>query len=179
MNKKLIKLISCLIPVKKWRKKFRNYFEKTGKSAEMPLQATKIPTIELYFQQYNTDKTFNRYDIIVRLLAIENYYNENNFGWALYKKMQNFRIKDGYSELSVENFIKLIQSWEKYGYDIESKITVNKNIELLDGSHRLALALYYKTKELAVKVENTDNKPLYGIDWFVCAGGGGDFVVGN
>ena len=35
---------------------------------------------------------YSRLDTIVRYLAIENYYNVNDYGFALYKKMQEKRL---------------------------------------------------------------------------------------
>ena len=112
MNKISVRIISCLIPYKKWRKKFRAHFEKNN------INVTNISLIELFLQQFDQAHSFNRYDTIVRLLAIENYYGLNNCGWNLYCKMQDSRKFKGYSIESKENFIKLIKSWEENGYDV-------------------------------------------------------------
>ena len=49
-----------------------------------------LDVTELFFQ-HNTKQGFLRYDMIVRLLAIENYYGINDFGFDLYYKMQKAR----------------------------------------------------------------------------------------
>lgn len=178
VTRTVIKLCSCLIPIKSQRKKFRNKFL-TGKHTKKvkdnalninlktnSYQYTSIPTIELFFSQNNDNLSFNRYDTIVRLLAIENYYGLNDYGWSLYEKMQNKRVQNGYAIEAKERFIKLIKSWEQKGYDANSCIEVNKDIKLLDGSHRLALALYFKQENVSLRIDNDAPTPQYGIDWF-------------
>ena len=106
-------------------------------------------------------------DTIVRLLAVENYYHKNDYGWRLYSKMQNLRKGNGYAEEAIKRFEKLIVSWEKSGYDKTSSITVNKNMKLLDGSHRLALALYYNLDEISVRIQDKADEPEYDLMWFI------------
>ena len=101
------------------------------------------------------------------MLAIENYYGKNNFGWNLYEKMQNKRCGNNYGEEAIVNFKKLIKNWEENDYDQKSCIEVNKNIKLLDGSHRLAMALYYKLKDISIRVYMDENNPEYNIEWFL------------
>lgn len=43
---------------------------------------------KMWALQWNKNNEFNRYDVIVRLLAIENFYGYNNFGMDLYLQMQ-------------------------------------------------------------------------------------------
>ena len=127
---------------------------------------TNISLIELFLQQFDQAHSFNRYDTIVRLLAIENYYGLNNCGWNLYCKMQDSRKFKGYSIESKENFIKLIKSWEENGYDVNSSIIVNSKIKLWDGSHRLALALFHNIKKLSLSINDISDTHFYGIEWF-------------
>ena len=98
---------------------------------------------EIIYQQNRIDG-YNRLDIFVRLLAIENEYGINSYGWDLYRKMQSKRCSDG--GLSVEERVKifkdLIRSWDEKGYDKSSKIRLDVDLMLEDGSHRLALAIY-------------------------------------
>ena len=75
---------------------------------------------ELFFQE-NVLTGFNRYDMIVRLLAIENYYGKNDFGWDLYRKQQNTR-KGGDWQNAESRFRALIKSYEENGYDTTSSI---------------------------------------------------------
>lgn len=121
---------------------------------------------ELFFQQ-NKASGFNRYDMIVRLLAVEDYFGKNNYGFRLYKKMQAARISPEWVEPSVERFKALIESYEKNGYDEQSEIIIDQNLNLLDGSHRMALAMYYKHYEISCKVRPWVENISYGVESFI------------
>ncbi|MDR2207302.1 MAG: hypothetical protein LBE36_14220 [Flavobacteriaceae bacterium] len=121
---------------------------------------------ELFFQQKKENK-FNRYDIIVRYLAIENFYEKNDFGFDLYKKMQINRVGNGRGEKSTEKFKELIYSYEKNGYDSSSEIELYADLHLIDGSHRIALALYHEIYEISCKVRSDVVNIFYGIEWFI------------
>lgn len=131
---------------------------------EMP-DSVLIDLRELLVQQYK-DCEFNRFDIIVRLLAIEDYYQKNDYGFELYGKMQNARIRDGYALTAVKRFKDLINSVEKYGYDTDSEIIVDRNLKLIDGSHRIALAVYHKVEKIRIRILDKYTDYYYGIDWF-------------
>lgn len=120
---------------------------------------------ELFFQE-NRPEGFNRYDMIVRLLAVENWHGQNDFGFDLYWKMQQSR-KVGDYQNAVVRFKELIQSYEKNGYDPKSEIVLDRNLHLIDGSHRMALALYYKHWNISCAVMPFDRKVNYGIKTFV------------
>ena len=109
---------------------------------------------------------FNRFDMIVRLLAIENFFGKNAYGFDLYKKMQTARRSPQWVEPAVERFKALIESYEKNGYDDKSEIIVDKNLNLLDGSHRMALAMYYKHYQISCKVRPWEERICYGLNLF-------------
>jgi len=106
---------------------------------------------------------FNRYDTIVRYLAIEDFFNKNSYGFKLYSKMQN---KRGPFPGSEERFRNLIESVRKNGLNYNSPLAVGNNLELIDGSHRLSLALFFRVKLLPLKLSKWPNKIYYGINWF-------------
>lgn len=120
---------------------------------------------ELFFQE-NRAEGFNRYDIIVRLLAVENWHGQNDFGFALYWKMQQSR-KAGDYQNAVTRFKELIESYEKHGYDAQSEIMLDCNLHLIDGSHRMALALYYKYWNISCAVMPYELEVKYGMKTFV------------
>lgn len=107
-----------------------------------------------------------RYDIVVRYLAIEEYYGRNDIGYSLYKKMQNCRVKDGYAETALITFQNLIRSYDENGYDHESYIQVDKNLNLIDGSHRIALGLFHGYDRITAYILNSNHPVDYRIDWF-------------
>lgn len=116
-------------------------------------------------------KNINRADILVRMLAIDDFYNKNDFGFRFYNEMQrircalNSKIPINYADHQ-EDFIKLINSMIK-GYNYNYPIILNKNKELLDGSHRLSLCLYYDIKQIPVIVCNNETNVDYSLDWFL------------
>ncbi len=127
-------------------------------------------TEKLLAYQYR-ENMFNRYDIIVRYLAIEEYFGKNNYGYSLYKKMQEKRgflqrIDHKKVDDSLKKFIELIENIQKNGFDEYSTISVGKNQELIDGSHRLAAALYFDEKLIPLKLNRYKYDTVYGLGWF-------------
>lgn len=125
-----------------------------------------INTNELMLCQYKKG-LFNRYDIVVRLLAIEEYYGKNNYGFSLYEKMQSKRAEDvAYGSISRKRFITLIESYEKIGYKKDSELIIDESLHLVDGSHRLALAIYFGVVRLTVRIVKREDQVFYGKEWF-------------
>jgi len=89
----------------------------------------------------------------VRYLAIEQYYGKNYFGYDIYKKA-SFILNPSSEvvEKRLENFVKLIKNWEKNGYDSSKRVTILENGMVIDGSHRISLALYHNLKEIECNV---------------------------
>lgn len=142
--------INLLIPI-------RNYFLTKHKQHDIR---------ELFFQQ-NYPTGFNRYDIVVRYLAVEAYYGKNSYGWELYRKMQGARVSPQWTNSSVDIFRKLIASYETGGYDEESEIELDCNLGLVDGSHRMALAIYHKYYQISCRILPDASPVVYDIKWFV------------
>lgn len=107
---------------------------------------------------------FSRYDAIVRLLAVEAFHGENDYGFELYNKMQAAReAPEGYEQ----RFRVLIQSVRDQGFDWKSVIEMKQDAYLCDGSHRLALAFYHQVPLLSVRVNwGRRGAVIYGLDWF-------------
>lgn len=89
-----------------------------------------------------------QYGIALRWAAIDEYYGFCNNGFELYYKGLLVYNDNRTAELRTERFKKLILSWEQNGYQSENKICTNKKYEVIDGEHRLALALYHRIKKL-------------------------------
>lgn len=96
------------------RKKINHYFD--GKKiyqvfcqGDVEQKHIEIDVREVFLQQYKNG-SFNRLDIVVRYLAIEDYHGINNYGFNLYRKMQSQRISKDYVEKAVETFRELIAS---------------------------------------------------------------------
>ena len=126
-----------------------------------------IDTNELMLCQYKENQ-FNRYDIVVRLLAIKHYYGQNAYGFNLYERMQSIRSEDeNYGNISRKRFVEVIKSFEENGYNSNSELVIDEKLHLVDGSHRLALALYFAVPRLKVRIVERKEEIYYGKDWFV------------
>lgn len=55
--------------------------------------STNVNIRDLVIHHYDNNSNFLRMDTVIRYLAIEQYYGENNFGYELYNKMQTVRLK--------------------------------------------------------------------------------------
>ena len=117
-----------------------------------------------------------RCDIIVRLLAIENHYGLNDYGFDLYRKMQNARVGEGYDSRAIPEFEKLIESYDHNGYDKESGIVVDQHFNLIDGSHRMAMALFHHIPFITANIVNSKHPVEYSIDWFFMNGFSSDEI---
>ncbi len=129
----------------------------------------ELNPINFLFQHRRNEKIF-RYDTIVRLLAIENFFGKNDSGWNLYLKMQ-FQRQQNKEIKSLEDFkldfIKLIKSFEANGFDSNHPIKINNNNHLADGSHRLACAIYFNLDKVFLKRDILNKKNVdFSIDWF-------------
>lgn len=124
---------------------------------------TKISTNDLFLAQYNNGE-FNAVDIVVKYLAIENYYGLNNYGFSLYEKMQTKRVGENWNE----RFRNLIRSVEQNGYLEDFTIETDVNYSIHDGAHRLALAMFLKIPNVTIKPFNADKiRRSYTIEWFM------------
>lgn len=117
-----------------------------------------------------------RCDIIVRYLAVEEYYGKNDYGFSMYEKMQAARLDDDRAKSAVRKFKELIRSYDENGYDKNSRIILDRNLELIDGSHRLALALYHGITDINAQIINIVEDIEYSIDWFISNGFSSDEV---
>ena len=125
----------------------------------------KMETARLLAKQMN-ESYFNRMDVIVRYLAIENYYDKNDYGFILYNKMQYKRNPNKKEVNWIERYTNLIESIERFGFHPTNYVEIDENHQLIDGSHRLACALYYNEKDVSIKISSRKIKVDYGIEWF-------------
>ncbi len=115
---------------------------------------------ELFLQQNNsmTGIDYQRLDVVIKYLAIENHFGRNDYGMKLYKKLQAHRSKimkgvpEGYEDSGEKVFGSLIDSIAENGFDTDSEITCEAGLSLMDGAHRLAACLYFGIPEIRVRV---------------------------
>ena len=119
---------------------------------------------------------YNIGDVIIKYIALESYLNGDKYGIELYNQMQKRRIElnnripksrdDG-----GKRYFELIESIMTNGYDLNSAVVLNKDFCILDGTHRLAIALYLNLDKISVKFDNTSNDVVdYSTDWFEKSG---------
>jgi hypothetical protein len=119
--------------------------------------------------QFN-NKYFNRMDVFVRYMYIEDYYGKKYDIdiKKLYEKMQKCRMtRDGFNKIKgFKQFDKLIEDFSKNRYNNNYPIKINHNNQLDDGSHRLACSLFFNIKEIpCIEADNRDIVS-YDINWF-------------
>lgn len=150
------------------------------------------PVYDMILMQKNRNNysTYEFYDGAVRLLALENYYHKNNFGFDLYKKMHTRGNNYGETNLaekyykkmhskkrsteygkvpeyhSVQQFKNLIKSYEKNGYDDTSYIMADRNLISMNGAHRITMSLYRNQEFMNVEVKNCDFSRRFNYEWF-------------
>lgn len=121
-----------------------------------------ISTSDLYYLQNHQTYTNDITDSVVRYLAIEDYYNKNNYGFKIYNEMQLKRVNENWEI----RFKGLINSFETK-YDSNYPIKLRENYNIADGSHRFALAIYHNIDYVKVELEKyIKGKRNYSIDWF-------------
>lgn len=103
------------------------------------------------------------YDIAVRLLAIEQYYGKNDIGYDFYARMQE---NAGNGSFWLQRFIKLIQSYESRGFDKTMPIDVDENFLIMDGAHRLSLAIYHNEEYITARIHNSNLKRRWNYQLF-------------
>lgn len=113
-------------------------------------------------QYHNTD--FENYRFAngtTELLAIENYYGKNNYGFDYYSRMQSTSGIDW-----ERRFRNLINSFEKYGFDSGHPVQLAKDFAVMDGSHRIMLSWYHNMEFIKAKIYKTERDRHFNIDFF-------------
>lgn len=131
-------------------------------------RAVRMKLKHLLMAQYINGK-FNRADIAVRYLFLEWLHDRSRVGSELYRKMQRGRWP-GCSEEKIDNavrgYIQLYYSICDVG--IKEPITLNPDLTIGNGAHRVACSLYLNIKRVPVIV-NSKHRPIsdFSITWFM------------
>lgn len=102
-------------------------------------------------------KDKERYALAVRWAAVADYYGKCPNGFVWYKRAMTYLHNASAAEHRIEIFTQLIRNWEKAGYDGEHEIAINEDYEVLDGEHRMAVALYHGERMIKAKVYRGKN----------------------
>lgn len=88
---------------------------------------------------------------ISRLLDIENYYQESNDSFYYLNAFSS--INPNFDrQLANRNFIKLLKSVEKKGYNQKYAPIADSSGRLWNGTHRVAVCLYRKIESVTIKI---------------------------
>lgn len=123
---------------------------------------TQVNLKDFLRSQY-IDSELNRVDVLVRYHSIKEYSKNNDYDFNLYKKMQRLRVKLD----DTKSFKSLFDSFNERGFDETFPISCSVSHGLLNGSHRLALALFHNKDSIPIYVSDTrTDYPRYGLSWF-------------
>ena len=90
----------------------------------------------------------NNYSIATRYLAVEKFYGQNDIGYEAYMSGLSLFNHRETSRKRLNQFVELINDWEKEGYNAEKPIVLLADGSVLDGFHRIAIAIFHQQKEL-------------------------------
>ena len=115
------------------------------------IEENKLISVTRLLRRY-----LNDYAIPIRYLAIGQYFGENNVGYDLYLKGMRLHCNNDTAKDRLLKFMKLIQDWKDDGYN-NTTIKVTDEDDIIDGAHRLALALYFGVTDLYCDVYSGEN----------------------
>lgn len=118
---------------------------------------------DIILSQYHNDdyENYRFVNGVVELLAIENYFFKNEYGFDYYRRMQDGNYFDWESR-----FKKLIESFDKNGYERKHFVQLARDFAVMDGSHRIMLAWYNNLEFINGKVYQTERDRPFNIDFF-------------
>lgn len=117
-------------------------------------------------QQYTIASRFA--DIIAYLKGDTSFFYQNAISSVMWK---NHDPEEGN-----RIFISLIDSYREKGYDNSSKLIADCDIQLVDGTHRVALNISQQLDTLCVKIWKRRYTLPLGFDWLVEKGFDGGFI---
>lgn len=117
-----------------------------------------------------------RMDIILRLMAAEEFGDSRSFGTALYEK---YREKRPAPEKSERVFRELLLSMRRHGFKVELPIVVDQHGAIIDGAHRLACAIILDIPQVPVRLVSRRSHSFYEVrlEWFELHGFSGDEIA--
>lgn len=122
-----------------------------------PVQGVRIPLKDIWAMNREN------FAIAARYLVIENYYTKGGNGNELYKKSMALYSDEKTAEKRLRKFIELITNWDLEGYQKNNSIMLLENGCIIDGLHRIALAIYHKQDDIVCDVFPTpdDGKGIH------------------
>lgn len=119
---------------------------------------------ELFLCQCN-GLELNRPEITIQYLAVKDIAGnlKDGEGLRLYNKYSH--VNCGNSKYSSEDLTVLVNRFASHGYNHDSYVTCEKNMEILDGIYVLACALFFDEKKIRVRstITNWNQKPTWNL----------------
>lgn len=139
----------------------------------IPGISVKVPAIWLLKNCMINEEILYNAHLMVRYKTVEEIFCGGNYWWEVYKEMQIKRVaqKSIIPREKADNelaFRSLVHSMASKGYDKKFPILVNREFRLIDGSHRLSIALFLKMECVYITMnrDTIDMAPEYSIKWF-------------
>lgn len=107
--------------------------------------------IKLLLQGFRNDLRLG-----VRIVAIEQWDGINTYGFDSYIRAQMIHCSQDTAKRRLNQFMVLASEWKKAGYNKNYPISVNRNYEVIDGNHRIAMAVYTGEKLINGNIYPTD-----------------------
>lgn len=128
---------------------------------EYVLKTREMSLTEIFELQHKGNKVysfenFNRLNLLIQYAFIGQFYGLNTIGYELAERYMKLVCEDERRNSHRTYFERLIENVEKNGFSKDSYISVNKNGALIDGTHRMAIALWKKEAQVSVDILNTD-----------------------
>lgn len=122
----------------------------------------ELPVSDFILMQFHSYdiRQLERIDLAARYLALEQYDQKNRDGIALDNLIQEKWVGKDW-EIRFRN---LIDSVREKGFDTAYPIEADKNLHLIDGSHRTTIALYNNIEFVKVRINNCEFKSGLGMD---------------
>ena len=92
----------------------------------------------------------------VRLAVIEQQEGINAVGFDYYVRAQMLHCSKTTAAQRLKAFLELIDSWKQSGYRKEDTISINRSYGVIDGNHRLSVAVYTGQKTIYGNIYPTE-----------------------
>ena len=100
----------------------------------------------------------DQYAVAARYLVIGQYFSKNTLGYEIYKKMSVLPQDEKTKEKRLKTFLDLIQNCESNGFDFRRTIKIFDDYKVIDGNHRLAVAIYFGVEHINCDVYSSQNR---------------------
>ena len=108
---------------------------------------------------------FCRYDIVLRYLFIEGFYKSgesSEFDYEPYDLM----LKGRGRKYDPRDFMRIIKSFEKYGFNKEYPIVLDSEKIMRNGAHRVACCLWFNIDKIPFRInERKEGRLVFNTKW--------------